>query len=100
MTLEAMFEVMKERAEKAESTLADLRRQGEWQPTATCPREADTEYIFWCEPKTDDEIRASNGGILVPCPPSARLFIGEYGYWQFQQKATHWRPLPDPPAQS
>ncbi len=93
---------------KLESTLADLRRQGEWQPIASAPKDADKHglserIILGFAP---DE----TGYTLPSCEGywRQRSAIHEAGWVSTLDalvpsvylKPTQWRPLPDPPAQS
>ena len=67
-----------------------------WQPIETAPKDADV--FFWVVPKTPDEAYTDTSGkpICVQHPPY--LLRGKLRTWGALSKATHWMPLPVPPA--
>lgn len=66
-----------------------------WQPIETAPRDAD--LLFWVVSKSAEEAYVDSSGkpIVSHAPP--RLHRGRFGSWSALSKATHWRPLPEPP---
>jgi hypothetical protein len=76
--------------------LAALRAKTQWQPIETAPR--DGKAFFWIVPKTAEETFQDTSGnlILSKAPPHWELCY--FRGWNSLSKATHWMPLPEPPA--
>jgi hypothetical protein len=79
-----------------ESVLAQARREAQWQPIATAPKDA--ELFFWVRPWTAEEgwVDTSGNPIVSHAPP--RLHRGRLKSWSSLETATHWMPLPPAPA--
>jgi len=73
-----------------------LRASQQWQPIETAPR--DGKAFFWIVPKTAEETFQDTSGnlILSKAPPHWELCY--FRGWNSLSKATHWMPLPEPPA--
>ncbi len=95
LTERTMHNAWRKRADEAESTLADLRRQGEWQPIASAPKDADCLLLWW--PYWSN--RATIGYWKHSMWIAENALSDATNYTEYPEP-THWRPLPDPPAQS
>ena len=88
-------EFVKGERDTAESTLADLRRQGEWQPIETAPQNESVLIVvggevdiatFHTFAKGDDKGDGKVG-----------WWASDYDYQSSEIQPTHWMPLPDAP---
>ena len=99
-----MDETDKAYIKAAHAELASLRTQlsaataaRQWQPIETAPE--DGEHLFWVVPREPDEqwlLEANDKPIVQRWQPY--VFKGRLMTWNCLSKATHWMPLPDPPA--
>jgi hypothetical protein len=67
-----------------------------WQPIATAPK--DVEALFWVIAKTAEEAYLDEDGHSIFTGGAPRIEKCKLGHWSSLSKATHWRPLPPPPA--
>ncbi len=101
----------------AEEALADLRRQGEWQPIETAP-ERQKVFVSWVNALGNRRTTLASywpaGTLALDDAPDE--IVNEEGHnaeagwfecreagdavdWHLNEELTHWRPVPDPPAQ-
>jgi hypothetical protein len=80
-------------AEKERAALAKV----EWQPIETAPAEGESLfYVVPREPHEQPLFERRDKGVVQTWKPY--VFQGRYRTWSCLAKATHWMPLPDPPA--
>jgi hypothetical protein len=53
---------------------------------------------FWVRPKTAKESYTDTSGRPITCATEPRRHLGIYKSWSALEIATHWLPLPAPPA--
>lgn len=70
-----------------------------WQPIESSPKDAHTRSLFWVVAKTADEAWCDSRGQPVVGDVVPNVRCGLYGTWSALCKATHWMPLPPPPAE-
>lgn len=71
-----------------------------WQPMDTFRAHMrETEWFFWCVPKTADETYCDTSGKPIVSRAAPYLHRGKYKSWGSLSKATHFMPLPSPPGQ-
>jgi hypothetical protein len=59
----------------------------------------DFTCLWWVVPKTADASYQDTSGNPIVSHGSPRMVMGKRGCWSSLEKATHWHPLPKPPAQ-
>ena len=99
-----MDETDKAYIKAAHAELASLRTQlsaataaRQWQPIETAPK--DGHHLFWVVPREPDEqwlLDLGDKPLIQTWAPY--VFKGRNQTWNCLSKATHWMPLPDPPA--
>jgi hypothetical protein len=79
------------------SQLAAALAKVEWQPIETAPAEGESLfYVVPREPHEQPLFERRDKGVVQTWKPY--VFLGRYRTWSCLAKATHWMPLPDPPA--
>lgn len=78
------------------AALTEAQARVTWQPIETAPKDEDVD--FWIVPLTPEEsfVDSSGNSIFSAGPP--RRHTGRLRSWGSLYKATHWMPLPQPPA--
>lgn len=82
--------------ESAQQLAAALAKV-EWQPIETASAEGESLfYVVPREPHEQPLFERRDKGVVQTWKPY--VFQGRYRAWSCLEKATHWMPLPDPPA--
>jgi hypothetical protein len=68
----------------------------DWQPIETAPRD-DSEVLVWAGPRGDSEQRVWTAVIASSGQCSSAPYLMDEYYMEILV-ATHWMPLPEPPA--
>jgi hypothetical protein len=89
-------DVMNMRLDAAEARPLAPPLEPGWHPIATAPKRE--TVFFWVVPKTPEESYVDTSGNPIVSSGPPRLHMGQHGTWGSLSKATHWMPLPAPPA--